>query len=204
MQCTQLTFNWHPNMLNIPAWWGREPGQPHFAVVKTLSFLPKSFALAVESINPFSLQRPDPGPRPPPCRSTDAARRSAPNATWNPKKKKTLYFLLPCRFPLGRGLGGSNGDRQDAHTHKPHTCQQQSPSNSNANLHKRQWDSETYRWGRTPLNMDASQNDGWYCQWIHTYKTLQITKWQSVVTEFVFCKTLKPWSDNDDKLDMYS
>lgn len=168
---------------------------------KTLSFLPKSFALAVESINPFSLQRPDPGPRPPPCRSTDAARHSAPNATWNPKKKKPFIFSFHAVF-LSAGASGAPLGTVRTPTRTSHTRQQQSPSNSNANLHKRQWDSETYRWGRTPLNMDASQNDGWYCQWIH--KTLQITKWQSVVTEFVFCKTLKPWSDNDDELDMYS
>lgn len=186
-------------MLNIPAWWGREPEQPHFAVVENLSFLPKSFALAVESINPFSLQRPDPGPRPPPCRSTDAARHFAPNAMWNPKKN-----ILFSSRPGPRGLQwGPSGRPHTQATHKPHTCQQQSPSNCYTNLHKRQWDWETLRWGRTPLNMDATQNDGWYCQWIHIQNSSN--NWVTLCCDRIcLCKTLKPGSNNDDELDMYS
>lgn len=147
-------------MLNIPAWWGREPEQPHFAVVKTLSFLPKSFALAVESINPFSLQRPDPGPRPPPCRSTDAARRSAPNATWNPKKKKTFIFSFHAVFLSARASGAPMGTvRTPTHTSHTHVSsnhlQTAMQTCINVNETQRRTAGEGRRWIWMPVRMTA-------------------------------------------------
>lgn len=127
-------------------------------------FLPKSFALAVESINLFSLQRPDPGPRPPPRRSTDAARRSAPNVTWNPKYPRFSLFMPFFSRPGPRGTKGTG--RTPTHTQTTtQTC-------INLNETQRHTAGERRRWICMPS--------------MNSCKTLQIIEWQSVVTESVF------------------